>query len=72
MASATKDVNAAKDNKKPVMLPAPNSNFYRVTECLNALCHRFSYSVASGSSGIACCGTARHSSSLTPFGTACG
>jgi hypothetical protein len=39
MASATKDVNAAKDNKKPVVLPAPNSNFYRVTECLNALCH---------------------------------
>jgi hypothetical protein len=38
MASATKDVNAAKDNKKPVVLPAPNSDFYPVTECLNVQC----------------------------------
>jgi glutaryl-CoA dehydrogenase len=35
MASATKDVNPAKDNKKPVALPAPNSDFYQVTECLS-------------------------------------
>jgi glutaryl-CoA dehydrogenase len=34
MAIAPKDANAAKNNKKPVMLPAPNSDFYQVAECL--------------------------------------
>jgi alkylation response protein AidB-like acyl-CoA dehydrogenase len=35
MASSTSDVTAAKDKKKPAVLPAPNSDFYQVTECLN-------------------------------------
>jgi glutaryl-CoA dehydrogenase len=35
MASPTKDASAVKDVKKPVELPAPNSDFYQVTECLS-------------------------------------
>lgn len=33
---------------------------------LEALCHWFSHSLASGPGGIACCGTAKDSASLTP------
>jgi alkylation response protein AidB-like acyl-CoA dehydrogenase len=36
MASPTKDVNAAKDGKKPVVLPAPNSDFYNLVATLPA------------------------------------
>jgi alkylation response protein AidB-like acyl-CoA dehydrogenase len=35
MAIPTKDISAAKDIKKAVALPAPNGDFYQVTECLN-------------------------------------
>ena len=37
-----------------------------------ALCSSFSCSLVSGSGGIACCGTARHSISPAPFDMACG
>src|ERR1700751_3255458 len=36
MASPTRDVSAAKDVKKPVVLPAPNSDFYNLVETLPA------------------------------------
>jgi alkylation response protein AidB-like acyl-CoA dehydrogenase len=36
MASPTKDVSAAKEVKKPVVLPAPNSDFYSLVETLPA------------------------------------
>jgi hypothetical protein len=34
MASPTKDVSAAKDTKNPVVVPAPNSDFYQVRNAL--------------------------------------
>src|SRR5271170_1513506 len=34
MASPTRDVSALKDGKKPVVLPAPNSDFYALAETL--------------------------------------
>ena len=36
MASPTKDASAMKDGKKPVVLPAPNSDFYELAETLPA------------------------------------
>jgi len=36
MASPTKDASAVKDGKKPVVLPAPNSDFYNLVETLPA------------------------------------
>ena len=36
MASPTKDASAMKDGKKPVVLPAPNSDFYALAETLPA------------------------------------
>src|SRR5271168_4642489 len=36
MASPTRDVSALKDGKKPVVLPAPNSDFYALAETLPA------------------------------------
>jgi alkylation response protein AidB-like acyl-CoA dehydrogenase len=36
MATATKDIIAAKDGKKPTLLPAPNSDFYELVETLPA------------------------------------
>src|ERR1700721_3826723 len=36
MASPTRDVSAAKEVKKPVVLPAPNSDFYNLVETLPA------------------------------------
>jgi glutaryl-CoA dehydrogenase len=37
MASPTKDVGAAKDSKKPVVIPGPNSDFYQIAEALNTV-----------------------------------
>src|ERR1700747_89969 len=36
MASPSKDTSAMKDGKKPVVLPAPNSDFYALAETLPA------------------------------------
>jgi len=35
MAAIAKDASPGKDIKKPVALPAPNSDFYQITECLS-------------------------------------
>jgi glutaryl-CoA dehydrogenase len=35
MAAIAKDASAGKDIKKPAALPAPNSDFYQITECLS-------------------------------------